>query len=343
MKNQSNVNDIFQNESSKNNKTKTILLLTIVAMILIITFLIVAWVVSRYNTIEPIQLTEDSKSIKVLNQPPYDYNVDNNKENNKSETSMLDPFGIDASKMSNSPPATIPTNISMLNVPNPSQKTNDMDNDPKMQAKLKELQQKHLEKNKNTQADKDSTKSITVTQKTPATKELSLTENKTNTTQETKQEATRTASSKNAQNTIKPNTKNTQTKGQNQSPNEKTSDDKKLAEAKLAQRQPSQSLANNPDKPKSDNIIDKKTQQIENNGKPATKGHYIQVGSFTGNVDKNFLNRISKYPYRIKTDDRDNKTVVKYLIGPYSSKVEANSNIQKIKEIQGNAFYVEIK
>lgn len=354
MKNQSSVNDIFQNENSKNNKTKTILLLTIVAMILIITFLIIAWVMARDNTIESIQLTEDNQNTKVLNQPPYGYNINENKDNNETQTTMLDPFNIGTTKMSDTPPTTIPTNIPMLSIANSSQKTNEMDNDLKMQAKLQELQQKHLEKSKSAQADKDSNKSITVAQKAPAPspREAQLAENKANPTQEEK----KAIDSKNTQNTIKPDIKPTntqakdaQTKGQNPSPNDKKNDDKKIDDKKAvdnrtAQRQqPTQNPANNSNKPKSDNIIEKNAQQIENNGKVATKGHYIQVGSFTGNVDKNFLNRISKYPYRIKTDDRDGKTIVKYLIGPYSSKVEANSNIQKIKEIQGNAFYTEIK
>ncbi|RDU72507.1 hypothetical protein CQA66_04120 [Helicobacter aurati] len=326
MKNQSGINDIFQNESGKSNKTKTILLLTIVAIILIVTFLIIAWVMARDNTIESIQLTEDNQNIRVLNQPPYAHNVENSTASNNTLTSNLDPFDIDVAKMSDTPPASIPS----LNPPAATQKTNDIDNDPKILAKMQELQQKHMEKNKNTQPQaKDSDKPISINEKvtpTPTPKETPL----------------KAADSKNQQTQTKQPTNESLTK---ERPPKNENKAEQVKEAKTAQTPPPPPVVptNTSDKPKSSNIIEKKTRQTEDNGKAATKGHYIQVGSFAGSVDKNFLNRISKYPYRIKTESRDGKTIVKYLIGPYSSRVEANSNIQKIKEIQGNAFYTEIK
>ncbi|RDU61232.1 SPOR domain-containing protein [Helicobacter sp. MIT 14-3879] len=336
MKNKSSVNDIFQSENSSKNKTKTILLLTIVAIILIVTFLIIAWVMTRDNTIESIQLTGDQET-RILNQPPYAHNIDESSSSNTSSMANLDPFDMDMAKMSDTPPSSIP-NLSLPPLDSNSTTFN-LDNDPKVLAKMQELQQKHLEKSKNAQPNtQDSNKisekaaSVSVLPKEITTKEPSDSKNISKET------------------VIKPAIDPTSIKSKEPKKEEKTQtpDSKNVAKASTPVNStpakpaaPSeQSSASKP----SSNIIEK-PQQIENkdNGKAATKGHYIQVGSFAGSVDKNFLNRISKYPYRIKTDSKDGKTVVKYLIGPYSSRVEANRNIQKIKEIQGSAFYVEIK
>ena len=62
MKDNTNVtNDIFQNDNNK-NKTKTILLLTIVAVILIAVFLIIAWVMTRDNTLQVASKAVDNKN-----------------------------------------------------------------------------------------------------------------------------------------------------------------------------------------------------------------------------------------------------------------------------------------
>lgn len=86
----------------------------------------------------------------------------------------------------------------------------------------------------------------------------------------------------------------------------------------------------------------KKPSQTNTNtqqGKIATKGHYLQVGAFNGEANKIFLDKISKYSYRIEKSESSNNKVTKYLIGPYPSRVDAMKDIQKINTTIGKAFY----
>lgn len=76
------------------------------------------------------------------------------------------------------------------------------------------------------------------------------------------------------------------------------------------------------------------------NGQSATKGHYIQVGSFGNTPNKEFLGKINNYSYRTyKT-----KNSTKYLIGPYNSRTDANRDMLKVKTDMGDeVFYYEVK
>ena len=91
---------------------------------------------------------------------------------------------------------------------------------------------------------------------------------------------------------------------------------------------------------KDDNVIHRPVRPVlKDQGKEAAKGHYIQVGIFSkdSKIDPIFLNNISKYSYRIKAVDGDK---VRYLIGPYNSKTDANRELQTIRtEINSGAFY----
>ncbi|WP_394908352.1 SPOR domain-containing protein [uncultured Helicobacter sp.] len=87
--------------------------------------------------------------------------------------------------------------------------------------------------------------------------------------------------------------------------------------------------------PRGQSSIDK-----SKNGQVAQKGHYIQVGSFENTPNKEFLNKLNNYSYRVY--GAQNST--KYLIGPYDSRTDANRDMLKVKTDMGDqVFYYEVK
>lgn len=93
--------------------------------------------------------------------------------------------------------------------------------------------------------------------------------------------------------------------------------------------------------PKSQNTqAPKNTTDKSKNGQVAQRGHYIQVGSFENTPNKEFLGKIGSYSYRVKPENGGTK----YLIGPFTSRTDANRELLKIKtDIGGEAFYYEVK
>lgn len=172
------VNDIFQNDNGSKNKTKTILLLTIVAIILISVFLIIAWVMTRDNPLQDMQnqaVQNQNKDGLALNEPkdrtlPYAHNLD-------SQTPPQNPLGLDTNRdslkpqeseaqvnnpMSNVPPLGVPTNAdSMPTTGTKPSKGDDLENDARFQAALRDLEKQHNDKkniDKNTESKKEEAK-----------------------------------------------------------------------------------------------------------------------------------------------------------------------------------------
>ncbi|MCI7411461.1 SPOR domain-containing protein [Helicobacter bilis] len=172
------VNDIFQNDNGSKNKTKTILLLTIVAIILISVFLIIAWVMTRDNPLQDMQnqaAQNQNKDGLALNEPkdrtlPYAHNLD-------SQTPPQNPLGLDTNRdslkpqeseaqvnnpMSNVPPLGVPTNAdSMPTTSTKPSKGDDLENDARFQAALRDLEKQHNDKkniDKNTESKKEEAK-----------------------------------------------------------------------------------------------------------------------------------------------------------------------------------------
>ncbi|PAF42454.1 SPOR domain-containing protein [Helicobacter sp. 11S02596-1] len=79
------------------------------------------------------------------------------------------------------------------------------------------------------------------------------------------------------------------------------------------------------------------------NGSVASPGHYLQIGAFTKTPNKEFLDKISKYPYRIQKSTINGQSVTKYLIGPYQSRTDANRDILKITTEMGKPMYLQVK
>ena len=343
MKNQSGVNDIFESEGG-GNKTKTILLLSIVAVILVVAFLIIAWVITREDTIETIDAIGDSQNNRVINQPSYQSNIDNSAQRySPPPYGGSNPLDINMSGISGTPPPSIPT----LNPPSPSADTDAL-NDPAVIDTMRQIASQDaanrgmggLDTPSTTPSMSKGAMDTKVAQATvPATmapKEMPKPESKPEVKDTPKDVKPTSTQAPKPLPPVKPESKKPEVKTE-VSPTKDPKDTKVADNAAKPAPKPAATPGNN--------IIGRPaTTPDADNGKPATKGHYIQVGSFTGAVDSIFLNKISKYSYRIKEDSKDGKTVMKYLVGPYPSKVDANKNIKKIKEeVQGSAFYLEIK
>ena len=156
------VNDIFQSDSGNKNKTKTLLLLTIVAIILISVFLIIAWVMTRDNPLQDMQ--NQNKGESALNEPksatlPYAHNLDSqnplNLDTNKASLQLQEDESQINNPMSNVPPLGVPaTNFASMSATDTKPSGNDdLENDARFQAAIRDLEKQHNEK-KNTESKK---------------------------------------------------------------------------------------------------------------------------------------------------------------------------------------------
>lgn len=67
-----------------------------------------------------------------------------------------------------------------------------------------------------------------------------------------------------------------------------------------------------------------------NNGDIAENGIYLQVGAFSKTPNKDFLDSINKYSYRVQEIMINSKVITRYLIGPYSSRSAAQKDVNAI-------------
>lgn len=104
--------------------------------------------------------------------------------------------------------------------------------------------------------------------------------------------------------------------------------------------QPTQPIANTQSAPVTEIPQSSMSVDKSKNGQVAQKGHYIQVGSFENTPNKEFLNKINNYSYRVYGA----QNTTKYLVGPYQSRTDANRDMLKLKTDMGDqVFYYEVK
>ena len=352
MKDNTNVtNDIFQNDNNK-NKTKTILLLTIVAVILIAVFLIIAWVMTRDNSLQVASKAVDNNNDIIVSQSP---------NNDFQPQIQQDPFNLNLppappssnkpvipnNTISNTPPSNVSNEPNLgalsnaINNSIPDSKTN-YENDPKFQENLKAIEQKHADKNadKNQKPDEKGDK-----------KDTKITTQPPRVVTPPPPRETVIAQAPDPTRQTKPSTPKSDDKGKNDNKGNNAKDsknDKGTNKTEPKKQEGKDNKDNKDNKPKADSKPDSKDDNVihrpvrpvlKDQGKEAAKGHYIQVGIFSkdSKIDPIFLNNISKYSYRIKAVDGDK---VRYLIGPYNSKTDANRELQTIRtEINSGAFY----
>ena len=360
------VNDIFQDDSGSKNKTKTILLLTIVAIILIAVFLIIAWVMTRDNPLQDMQKEHEQTS---LNQPigrPTPPANSNNMENGN-------PFGIDTNRnvslpsedsslpntaMSNTPPIGVPMENTITqtsaNTKIPenkdSEKNNEFENDAKYQAAFKDLEKQHADKkNAETKKEVESPKAKEHAQAKvvvpPLPKETVIVPalDPTKSSQKAKDSEKSSHKPKPKEQAKPAETKKPNTQATSTNATQKSKDSEKPVE----QAKPKPVATQKAESKEQNKVIQKPQNSIvsENQGKAPEKGHYMQVGAFTDQdkITTEFLNKISKYNYRILKVDKNGTTSAKYLIGPYKTRGEVKQIEAKVRtEINQGAFYVDL-
>jgi hypothetical protein len=91
-------------------------------------------------------------------------------------------------------------------------------------------------------------------------------------------------------------------------------------------------------------VIKTAMKEIE---QPSSKGHYyVQVGSFIGKPKSTLLHAITRrgFSYKLIQFPKDGKPISKLLIGPYRSRNETKSVLEKVRRhIQKDAFIAEIR
>lgn len=335
------VNDIFQNDNGSKNKTKTILLLTIVAIILISVFLIIAWVMTRDNPLQDMQnqaMQNQNKDGLALNEPkdrtlPYAHNLD-------SQTPPQNPLGLDTNRgslkpqeseaqvnnpMSNVPPLGVPTNAdSMPTTSTKPSKDDDLENDARFQAALRDLEKQHNDKkniDKTTESKKEESKKEepkkVITPIPPKDTTIAIAPDPTKSSQKPQADSKKQTDSK---------------KEEPKKEEAKKPEPKKQEPAKTESTKPKDSEKET--RKPNDNIIPKPQNNVvsANQGKAPEQGYYLQVGVFTQTPAQSFLNKIAKYNYRVLKTEEDGVTKSKYLIGPYISKNKAKEAEQKVRE-----------
>lgn len=335
------VNDIFQNDNGSKNKTKTILLLTIVAIILISVFLIIAWVMTRDNPLQDMQnqtMKDQNKNGLALNEPkdktlPYAHNLDSQNplglDTNRDSLKPQENETQADSPMSNVPPLGVPANTApMPTTSTKPSKDDDLENDVRFQAALRDLEKQHNDKkniDKTTESKKEESKKEepkkVITPIPPKDTTIAIAPDPTKSTQKPKD------SDKDSK---KPQADSKKQESQKAEP--KKPEQKKQEPAKTESTKPKDSEKET--KKPNDNIIPKPQNNVvsANQGKSPEQGYYLQVGVFTQTPAQSFLNKIAKYNYRVLKTEEDGVTKSKYLIGPYISKNKAKEAEQKVRE-----------
>ncbi len=67
-----------------------------------------------------------------------------------------------------------------------------------------------------------------------------------------------------------------------------------------------------------------------NNGDIAENGVYLQVGAFSKTPNKDFLDSVNKYSYRVQEIMINSKVITRYLIGPYPNRNAAQKDVNII-------------
>lgn len=80
-----------------------------------------------------------------------------------------------------------------------------------------------------------------------------------------------------------------------------------------------------------------------NNGDIATSGYYLQVGAFSKAPNKDFIDKVNIYSYRIQEILINSKVITRYLIGPYKSKAEAQKDFANVSRDIATPIHLQIQ
>lgn len=93
-------------------------------------------------------------------------------------------------------------------------------------------------------------------------------------------------------------------------------------------------------KPATSNVV---SYNRTNNGDIAENGYYLQVGAFTRQPNRDFLDSIDKYSYRTQEIMVNSKVITRYLVGPYNSRNAAQRDVKAVSRDITTPVLVEIK
>lgn len=312
--------DIFQN--NKKNKSKTMFLLFIIGIILIIVLIIVAWILTRSgNNVKILSdeanQTKASETIPLFQKDAQEVAQISNNNLVKNEIQKVD---LDSK-----------SSIENKNDNTKEQDVFNLEDDPKFKSLISNrvnvddianLIKENKAESKDIVTDKKEIKK-------PETSKLN---------DEKKEESKKIVSA------IEKEQKQISKNQSKETPKEKLKETKK--EEKKYDSNPKEEKQSAKTEPKLKNNIESVQQKVQpknlKNGTSPSPGHYLQVGAFSGYVSKSFIEKISKYSYRIEETKDNDKVIKKYLIGPYNSKTDAIRDVQKINLEIGKAFYRSI-
>lgn len=80
-----------------------------------------------------------------------------------------------------------------------------------------------------------------------------------------------------------------------------------------------------------------------NNGDIAENGFYLQVGAFSKSPNKEFLDNINKYSYRVQEIMINSKVIKRYLIGPYISRDAAQKDYNNVARDVTTPVHLEVQ
>lgn len=80
-----------------------------------------------------------------------------------------------------------------------------------------------------------------------------------------------------------------------------------------------------------------------NNGDIAESGYYLQVGAFSKAPNKDFISSINKYSYRIQEIMINSNVITRYLVGPYSSREDAQKDFDRVNRDIARPVFLQVQ
>ncbi|PAF50919.1 hypothetical protein BKH43_03420 [Helicobacter sp. 13S00401-1] len=357
-------NDILMSgKNTEAKKSKKLVFLLIVAIVIVVILIIAIWTLSRevnkpVSNIIPVdksmeklpsqsmdttKMTTNSKDdlhlMPLDNQTKSngaDSSTDISKTSMDSNASSMNATPLGASNPENTPsPVATPTSSNVESKNPLDTKFSSLEDDPKFKALLS----KEEEKKAHNTAKHESLKPLILKHENDVPKEVGLMSQKAH---EPKEHKAHNAMPKNAKEQKASDLMHKQM-------HKKIADEKPKAQAhKEANKQEAnKQVIKEPSKQvKPVNDIQAKKPLNVVNGVVATQpGIYLQVGVFSQKPNAKFIEKISKYGYKVKQGTVEDKPVTRYLLGPYKSKLDATKDVEKIgQELEiGKPVYYEIK
>lgn len=87
----------------------------------------------------------------------------------------------------------------------------------------------------------------------------------------------------------------------------------------------------------------RRTMNRLNNGDIAENGYYLQVGAFSKTPNREFLNNLGNYSYRIQEIMINSNVITRYLVGPYKSREDAQKDYDRVARDIATPVYLLVQ